>query len=84
MLYWNKVFICYSIFILPSSFIELQLNNEHEWYNSLRKVMDYSVMTLPRSTELACNVIQRIDEIMSKKGVVWKGFVLRDFTKGEV
>lgn len=46
--------------------------------------MDYSVMTLPRSTELASSIIERIDEIMSKKGVNWAGSVSHDFTKGEV
>lgn len=40
-------------------------------------------MTLPRSTELASNVIERIDEIMSKKGVSWAGSVSYDFAKGE-
>jgi hypothetical protein len=46
--------------------------------------MDYSVTTLPRSQKLASDCFERIEAIMFKKGVTWKGSVSPDFTEGEV
>ena len=73
---------CY-LFLIMQSFFELQLGNYHASYKCLSKVIEYAISSLPSSSILMRECLERIELILRGLGVDWTEIVSRDYTEGE-